>query len=268
LQPNFQRYVALGDSSTEGLNDTDERGMLRGWSERLASHLAAATGPLQYANLAVRGRTTREVLDEQLAPALALDPDLATLFVGTNDVTARRFDETRFAADLEAMQSALQAAGAAVLGFTLPDLSPVMPVARLIRGRVRRMNERIRAVSARTGSLLVDFEAVPMTSDSRLWSEDRIHANSEGHARMAAALAEALGLSSHAGWDRALEPALRRSLGRAVGTELWWIARHFTPWLGRVLSGRGAGDGRGPKYPRLVTWSTGGMVRLAGELRE
>lgn len=263
MQPIFQRYVALGDSSTEGLNDTDERGLLRGWSERLASHLAAATGPLQYANLAVRGRTTREVLEEQLAPALALDPDLATLFVGTNDVTARRFDETQFAVDLEAMQSALQAAGAAVLGFTLPDLSPVMPVARLIRGRVRRMNERIRAVSARTGSLLVDFEAVPTTSDPRLWSEDRIHANSEGHARIAAALAESLGINSHAGWDRALEPALRSSLLRAVGAELWWIARHFTPWLGRGLSGRGAGDGRGPKYPRLVTWSTGGMVEAS-----
>src|SRR5512140_305905 len=89
----FSRYVAIGDSSTEGLDDPDGRGGYRGWADRLAAHVAAAqSSPLLYANLAIRGRSTRRIRDEQLEPALALRPDLVTLFSGTNDVIGRRFD--------------------------------------------------------------------------------------------------------------------------------------------------------------------------------
>ena len=31
----FRRYVAIGDSSTEGLDDPDGRGGYRGWANRL-----------------------------------------------------------------------------------------------------------------------------------------------------------------------------------------------------------------------------------------
>jgi len=58
LARHFNRYVAIGDSSTEGLDDPAGDGSCRGWAIR----------------------------DQQLAPALALHPDLVTLFSGTNDV--------------------------------------------------------------------------------------------------------------------------------------------------------------------------------------
>jgi lysophospholipase L1-like esterase len=58
----FARYVAIGDSSTEGLDDPDGRGGYRGWADRLAQRVAQAQpSPLLYANLAIRGRTTREI---------------------------------------------------------------------------------------------------------------------------------------------------------------------------------------------------------------
>ena len=77
----FARYVAIGDSSTEGLDDPDGRGGYRGWANRLAEALAAAqASPLLYANLGVRGRSTRQIRDEQLEPAAAMRPDLVTLF--------------------------------------------------------------------------------------------------------------------------------------------------------------------------------------------
>ena len=89
----FARYVAIGDSSTEGLDDPDGKGGYHGWANRLAARVAASqTSPLLYANLAIRGRSTRRIRDEQLEPALALRPDLVTLFTGTNDVVKRRFD--------------------------------------------------------------------------------------------------------------------------------------------------------------------------------
>jgi lysophospholipase L1-like esterase len=92
MPPFFERYVAIGDSSTEGIDDPDGSGGYRGWSQRLAERISAAQGRLQYANLAVRGLTTAQVRAGQLEAALALRPDLATVFCGTNDVTAQRFD--------------------------------------------------------------------------------------------------------------------------------------------------------------------------------
>ena len=38
----FARYVAIGDSSTEGLEDPDGAGGYRGWADRLAQLLADA----------------------------------------------------------------------------------------------------------------------------------------------------------------------------------------------------------------------------------
>src|SRR5438093_1109693 len=189
----FERYVAIGDSSTEGLDDPDEGGY-RGWSLRLAERIARIQGTLQYANLAIRGRTTRQIRNQQLRPALAMRPDLATVFSGTNDVLAMRFDAHSVAQDMEAIQRALIEGGATVLSFTLPDLTPVMPIARGIAPRIRALNESIRAAAANTGTILLDFAAYPVGSDPRLWSADRIHANAAGHARIADALAHALGL--------------------------------------------------------------------------
>src|SRR6185503_8583147 len=96
----FERYVAIGDSSTEGLLDVDDAGELRGWSFRLAERIARVQGRLRYANLAARGATTREIVTHQLARAVAMRPDLATVFSGTNDVLRRRFDVREFAADV------------------------------------------------------------------------------------------------------------------------------------------------------------------------
>ena len=62
-------------------------------------------------------------------------PDLATVFSGTNDVMGIRFDRDAVAHDMEAIQRALIAGGATVLTFTLPDLTPVMPIARGIAPR-------------------------------------------------------------------------------------------------------------------------------------
>src|SRR6188508_2638351 len=101
---HYERYVAIGDSTSEGLDDPDGQGGYRGWANRLAERIAAQQGHLLYANLAIRGRTTRQIREEQLAPALAMRPDLSTVVAGTNDVLRRRFEPEVFGADLELMQ--------------------------------------------------------------------------------------------------------------------------------------------------------------------
>lgn len=249
----FERYVAIGDSSTEGLDDPDGQGRYRGWADRFAERIARSQGSLLYANLAIRGRHTREVLDQQLQPALDMKPDLATVFTGTNDVVSRRFDLASVAADFHAMQKALVDSGATVLSINLPDLSPVMPMAKLLRERIDRLNDEVRCISAETGAILVDLAAHPVATDPRLWSEDRLHANSDGHERIAWGLAHALGVpGTPEGWDDPLPVMPPKTLAGLAAAEVSWLRRYLLPWLWRHFWGRSSGDGLGPKRPQLA----------------
>ena len=251
--PRFERFVALGDSTAEGLDDPDGRGGYRGWADRLAERLARQQGGLLYANLAVRGRKTREIRDEQLERALAMRPDLAAVAAGTNDLLRARFDAEAVAHELEVMQKALVGSGATVVSFTLPDLSGVMPLARPLRSRMRRFAQCVAGASARSGAILLDFASYPVASDRRLWSEDRLHANAVGHARIADALACALSLpGASADWMAPLPDRVPRGIGASIRDELAWARRYLLPWLRRHARGRSSGDGRGPKRPDLL----------------
>jgi lysophospholipase L1-like esterase len=94
---SYARYVALGDSQSEGLLDGDEIRGYRGWADRLAEQLAAASPGMLYANLAVRGRLAAQVRDTQLGAALELRPDLASVVAGMNDLIRPRFNAAEVA---------------------------------------------------------------------------------------------------------------------------------------------------------------------------
>ena len=255
---SFARYVAIGDSSTEGLEDPGEDGRHRGWADRFAKHVASAQQtPLAYANLAVRGRKTREVLDLQLQPALAMRPDLATVFAGTNDVIRSTFRAEEVLADLRTMQVALRDAGATVLTITMPDISEIAPIAKKARPRLAIFNEGVRKLCAETGTLLLDVALDPTAVDRRYWHEDRLHANAEGHRLIAAGLARTLGLPGFSEVPETVLPALPpRGPVSATIDEVRWVANYLTPWLVRRVLGSSSGDGITAKRPQLqvVDW--------------
>lgn len=252
---SYARYVAIGDSSTEGIDDPDGRGGYRGWANRLAVHVSAAqSAPLMYANLAVRGRKTRDVRRQQVEPALAMHPDLVTVFSGVNDIVRRDCNVGKVARDMEQMFVAFTATGATVLTITMPDLSEVVPMARLMRERCLELNDLVREACARMGVLCADLARASVTGDLRLWSGDRLHANSEGHRRIALALAQTLGLPGHNGaWADPLPDTARRSVVARLGGELRWTSEHLVPWLWRHARGISSGDGRTAKRPALET---------------
>lgn len=242
------RYVALGDSSTEGLCDPDGNGGWVGWSQRLAQRHAQVHGSIQWANLGVRGLTCREILTTQLAPAVALRPTVATVFGGMNDLLrfVRPVDEVL--SDLTTMWQTLQAVGATVATITLPDLAEVVTLARPLRSRVQRLNEGIRA-SADHGVVVADLAASPIATDPRLWAEDRLHANAEGHRRIAEGLAAALGLPAQ-DWAQPMD-------GPPVAwdrdDDQQWRRTHLYPWIGRRFRGASSGDGVMARHPQYVT---------------
>ncbi|MEO6445120.1 MAG: SGNH/GDSL hydrolase family protein [Gemmatimonadaceae bacterium] len=250
----FERFVALGDSTTEGLDDPDGTGGYRGWANRLAEIIAAQQGRLRYANLAVRGRRAFEIRAEQLERAVALAPDLATVVAGTNDVLRPRFDAEGVGAEIGAMQHALLQGGATVLTFTLPDLSRVIPAGRLLAVRVRALNDALRAVSRESGAVLVDVASYDVASDPRLWSRDRLHANSHGHERIAAALAHALELpGSDRSWADPLAAEYESPFLERLVEDMAWGREHLLPWVARRARGTSTGHGRRCKHPEFIS---------------
>ena len=92
---SFHRYVALGDSFTEGVGDPDPArpNGLRGWADRVAEVPGRrGTEDFGYANLAIRGRKLPAIIADQVEPALAIAPDLVTIHGGGNDILRPRVD--------------------------------------------------------------------------------------------------------------------------------------------------------------------------------
>jgi lysophospholipase L1-like esterase len=245
----YTRYVAIGDSLTEGLGDPDPAGGHRGWADRLAEVLAGHQPSLAYANLAVRGKTAAQIRAEQLAPALELKPDLVTVMAGMNDLVRSGFDAASVVADIEEMFARLTASGARVATVTFPDLGKVSPLARRVLPRILDLNARLRDTAERHDVVVLDVFTHPVTTDPRLWADDRLHASPLGHARIASGMAHTLGLPGHDYWAEALPAQPPLPALRAVGAEVRWAVDFLGPWLWRRLRGRSSGDGFSAKRP-------------------
>lgn len=246
--PVFHRYVALGDSGTEGVGDEPHPdGSERGWADRLAEILAEANQQLLYANLAVRGRRAFEVHEEQLIPALSIEPDLVTVVAGLNDIIRPRADLNSSLVHMDEMLRALCAIGSTVVTATFPDVSPINPVARLARKRLHYFNAGLRDIAAKRGALLVEAEDFPL-ADRRMWCDDRLHLSPDGHRGLASATARTLGLTNDLALPTDVSDALTR---RRLREELRWAQTFLLPWIRRRLTGRSSGDGRYAKRPQL-----------------
>jgi lysophospholipase L1-like esterase len=250
----FTRYVALGDSTTEGLDDPDGEGGYRGWADRLAEHIARAYPGLMYANLAVRGRSAGEINATELAPALAMRPDLATVVAGMNDLLRRNWSAVRVAGEVGEMVHALAAGGATVVMFTLPDISARMRLGTRMSARTAEVNRELRAIAATEHAVLLDLAKHEHAHDPRLWSVDRLHGNAEGHSRIANEVARLLGIPGvpPGGLAMPIEPARARGRHAVLAEDLAWIAKFVAPWAWRRLRGRTLGDGRHAKRPNLT----------------
>ena len=135
------RYVAIGDSFTEGVGDERPDGSLRGWADRLAVELAAWQGqPIEYANLAIRGRTLRPIVTEQLDHALRLNPapTMITLNGGGNDMLRPGTDAQQLIALTEAAVRRCLDAGVSAVLLSGADPSQHLPFGKVLRRRGTR----------------------------------------------------------------------------------------------------------------------------------
>lgn len=252
----WKRFAALGDSITEGWCDPviGDGEPWFGWADRLAleidRHQRARGAPrLEFANLAVRGRRVRHVVEDQIPAAIEMRADLVSVFIGGNDLGSIRPDPDRLADELERGVAQLVHSGATVLLATAydPGFSPYL---RMLRGRAAVFTAHMHAIAARHGCRVLDLWTIPGLADRSMWSEDRLHPSTRGHLALVAAAASALGLPPPAD---AVEPGAGRRLPTSV-----WFRRHALPWLSRRVRQVSSGDGLGPKRPVPTPVEVGG----------
>ncbi len=247
----WTRFVAIGDSFTEGIGDPDPTvpGGHRGWADRVAEELGRSVDGFSYANLAIRGRLFRQIIDEQLEPALALEPDLVSFMAGGNDVL-RLADPDAIAVEIDEAVGQLADTGATVVLFTAPDVGST-PVLKVIRGRAAIYNENLRTVASRHDAAVVDLWALRTLTHESMWAGDRLHFSALGHQTIAADVLDTLHVP-HQLHPADPEDAPLRTWRAARQGDLQWARSHFAPWVLRRLRHQSSGDDLAPKRPQAA----------------
>ena len=225
------RFIALGDSLTEGVGDPVGEGW-RGWAALLADGIGEY---VEFTNLAVSGSQTRDVLERQLPTGLALRPDLVSVVVGVNDTLRCTFDIHAVASRLDAVYAAFALQGAVVLTACLPDPGAMLglpgALARPLARRQRAVNTVVHALSERYGAVHLHAAEGAWLVDRAMWSADRLHPGERGHRQLAVrfhALLTEAGLATGATPSPEPEfPVPTRS------ASLWWLATAGTGWVAR-----------------------------------
>jgi lysophospholipase L1-like esterase len=240
------RYVAIGDSFTEGVGDELPDGSVRGWADLVAAGLAAARGAtVQYANLAIRGRLLEPIVTEQLPAALALSPAPTVLSLngGGNDMMRPAADLARLVElTAQAVQRCAEA-GVRMVLLSGADPSERLPFGGVVRRRGALLTAAIADLAARHDIVFVNVFGDAEIRRAPYWSHDRLHLNAAGHQRVAGLVLSALG---HPGAAQAVDPG--RAGGRRVLAEARYYREHVLPWVHRRIRGRSSGDGRTGKY--------------------
>ncbi|MFI6549714.1 SGNH/GDSL hydrolase family protein [Streptomyces prunicolor] len=228
------RFVALGDSLTEGVGDPVGEAW-RGWAALLADGLAEQPGEVEFTNLAVSGAQSRDVLERQTPAGLALNPDVVSVVIGVNDTLRCTFDIQAVAARLDEVYAAFTAQGATLLTACLPDPGAMLglpgALARPLARRQRAVNTVVHALSERYGAVHLHAAEGAWIMDRAIWSADRLHPGERGHRQLALrfhALLTEEGVASGVAPSPEPEfPAPTRS------ASLLWLATAGTGWVVR-----------------------------------
>ncbi|NLU69869.1 SGNH/GDSL hydrolase family protein [Streptomyces sp. HNM0574] len=242
------------------MSDRLPDGTYRGWADVLAARLAAraavpddgaeAPAAFRYANLAVRGKLIGQIAAEQVDRAAGMHADLVTLVGGLNDTLRPKCDLGRvFGLLEESVEKLAPHCGRLVLMRSPGRSGPVM---ERYRPRLDQLCTFIDELAARHGATVVDLLGAPVLGDPRLWADDRLHLTREGHARVAEAVWQGLGLPPESDWRAPLPPPVPAPWARRRIADLRFAREHLVPWVGRRLTGRSSGDGRAPKRPELA----------------
>lgn len=251
LQPPhlWRRFVALGDSFTEGVDDPEPRtpGGFRGWADRAAEELSTGVPEFAYANLAVRGQLLHQVVESQLTPALILKPDLVSIQAGGNDLLHPGADPDKLADLLEEAVVRLRLQGITVVIFAGPD-SGRSTIMGQFRTKIAVFNENMRSIAEHHDAIIADLWAMTELHEPRMWGPDRLHPSSLGHHAIATMFLETLNVP-HTLVPLKPKSLPARSWRQARAGDIEWAREYLMPWVLRGIRRESSSNGFGPKRP-------------------
>jgi hypothetical protein len=222
--------VALGDSISYGHGGMQAGLGSQSWAQWLAEAL-----DLPFTRYAANGATAADVVRHQI-PRVTRDYEVATLYVGVNDVRDTGWDARAYEEDLDVAAGALARRSGRLLLLTIPlDLG--LPPAG---AKVGEANAAIERVAARHRAVVADLR--DLSGPRWVWA-DRVHATAAGQVEIADRAARALGapLPSHT----VVEPPRPDAL-YAYHYARRTVREHARVARLRLLGRRGTGGGDPP----------------------
>lgn len=175
--PTF-KYVALGDSLTEGVGATSYSNT---YPSLLTKKLSAKEN-VKFINLAHKGDTSLELLRDQLPQAILEKPDLITVLIGINDIH-NLISPDYFENNLRIIISSLKKTNARVYLINIPYLGSskiVLPPYNLILNlRTKQFNQIIKNLADELSVNYIDLYSLEKSSN--FYSVDEFHPSDEGY---------------------------------------------------------------------------------------
>ena len=254
----YDRFIALGDSMTEGMCDDIINGHYRGWADRVADVLANENSQFTYLNLAIRGKLIGQVVRDQVPVALKYSEGKRTLLsfhAGANDVIRPKYNPAAVIEEYSNAVRLLATSGAQLMVFcVLENTGENTRRAKIWQERFRIFNENVRNMAQEVNAILLDPNHDSFWQDPRFLANDKLHLNAEGHRRVAHGVLAALSYPHDSTWRDPLPGRQRPIALIRLLKDIRWFFTFAIPWIIRRLRGRSSGDGRRAKYDVPVKW--------------
>ena len=255
----YTRFIALGDSFTEGMQDEKINDQYRGWADRVAEALATQVPGFTYLNLAVRGKLVGQVIDDQIPVALQWiegPQTLVSFHAGANDLLRPSYDPKNVLPRYAEAIEILAGTGCQLMVFTAVErVAKSGKMQEIWEERFSTFNKQVRELAAKYNGIVLEATNDPEIGSRRFLDKDRLHLNPAGHHRVAQGVLQKIGGPHDPNWRSDLPPLAHRSFFAKVYDDLRWFITFLIPWMSRRIRGVSSGDGRSPKHQAPVRLS-------------
>lgn len=189
-------YVALGDSTVEGIGASD---FSKTYPFLVYRALKQYRRNVQFFNLGKAGAKTEDLIQNQLQQTIQLSPDIITISIGANDIFKRKGAKHFEKNLLEIIDQLKQNTTATIVISAIPDFAAARAIPKVLKQYCRIQGKRFNAIIERATDnkrvIFVDFHLHTKIMGDRypeIISSDGLHPSDIGYALWAQAIISSL----------------------------------------------------------------------------
>ncbi|MGM9986197.1 MAG: SGNH/GDSL hydrolase family protein [Bacillaceae bacterium] len=188
----WKKYVALGDSMTEGYGDEVEGIVKKDWPSYVAEHFQIS----DFHNIGKSGLRSDQVYETQFQKAVEMKPDLVSVMAGANDFMQQKWNPKTYRAHMEEMITTFTKAGATVITANYPDFTKYVAIPMFIKPIVKKQLKTCNAIldelAEKYNTVHLDVWNNPLADQRENWSKDNVHPNALGYKKISEVVIEQL----------------------------------------------------------------------------